>query len=135
MTNRRVFEMPLRVRYAECDMQDRVFNAHYLTWVDMAHTDAMSELLGGYPELVRAGIDLVVAAAALKFRAPARFDNRLVVRTTIKPPGTTSLQSEFVITRDSEVLAEATMTHVCVDVEGYRKQRWPDWVRAKLPSP
>lgn len=39
--------MPLRVRYVECDMQGRVFNGHYLTWVDMAHSEALRELFGG----------------------------------------------------------------------------------------
>jgi len=39
--------MPLRVRYAECDMQGRVFNGHYLTWTDMAHTEALRALVGG----------------------------------------------------------------------------------------
>ena len=100
------FTMPLRVRYVECDMQDRVFNGHYLTWVDMAHTDAMEELTGGYRALVDGGIDLVVAAAALQFRSPARFDDRLTVDTTIHPPGNTSLRSDFAIFRDAELLAE-----------------------------
>lgn len=127
--------MPLRVRYAECDMQDRVFNAHYLTWVDMAHTDAITELLGDYRTLVGAGVDLVVAAAQLQFRAPARFDDRLEIRTVLRPPGNTSLQSDFAITRAGELLAECTMTHVCVDATTYRKQSWPDWLRAKLPQP
>jgi acyl-CoA thioester hydrolase len=129
------FTMPLRVRYVECDMQDRVFNAHYLTWVDMAHTDALGELTAGYQTLTRAGIDLVVAAAQLQFRAPARFDDRLVVTTTIHTPGTTSLRSDFVIARDDTVLAEVVMTHVCVDAISYQKQPWPDWLRAQLPRP
>ena len=36
--------MELRVRYAECDMQGRVFNGNYLTWVDMAAAEAIAEL-------------------------------------------------------------------------------------------
>ena len=119
------FTMPLRVRYVECDMQDRVFNGHYLTWVDMAHTDAMEELTGGYRALVDGGIDLVVAAAALQFRSPARFDDRLTVDTTIHPPGNTSLRSDFAIFRDAELLAECAMTHVCVGTVDYRKMPQP----------
>lgn len=127
--------MPLRVRYVECDMQDRVFNGHYLTWIDMAHTEALEELAGGYQGLVAGGIDLVVAAAQLQFRAPARFNDRLEVRTLFHPPGNTSLQSDFAIVRGDELLAEATMTHVCVDTAAYRKRPWPDWLRARLPQP
>ncbi len=127
------FWMPLRVRYAECDMQDRVFNAHYLTWIDMAHTDALAELAIEYRALVNGGVDLVVAATALQFRSPARFDDRLGIRTLIHPPGNTSLRSDFTILRDDELLAECVMTHVCVDAVTYQKTPWPDWLRALLP--
>ena len=124
--------MPLRVRYVECDMQGRVFNAHYLTWIDMAHTEALRVVFGGYQLLLDRGIDLVVAAAELQFRAPARFDDELTVGVTLEPPGRTSLRSRFVITRDDERIAEATMIHVCVDTGAYRKQPWPEWFRERL---
>lgn len=125
--------MPLRVRYVECDMQGRVFNAHYLTWVDMAHTEALRALFGGYQTLLDRGIDLVVAAAELQFRSPAHFDDELVVAVTVDPPGRTSLRSRFTISRaGTDLIAEATMTHVCVDTRDYRKQYWPDWFRERL---
>ena len=123
------FTMPLRVRYVECDMQGRVFNGHYLTWVDMAE-----ELAGGYGAMVAGGIDVVVVAAELQFRSPARFDDRLEVRTVVHPPGNTSLRSDFSIVRGDELIAECRMTHVCVDSTSYQKQPWPDWLRAKLPQ-
>lgn len=126
--------MGLRVRYAECDMQGRVFNAHYLTWIDMAHTEALRAVFGGYQTLLDRGIDLVVAAAELAFRAPAGFDDDLVVSVTVEPPGRTSLRSRFVIRRDQDLIAEATMVHVCVDPRDYAKQPWPDWFREQLAS-
>ena len=128
------FAMPLRVRYAECDMQGRVFNAHYLTWVDMAHTEALRQIAGGYQMLLDRGVDLVVAGAELSFRAPATFDDELTVDVVIEPPGRTSLRSRYVINRGEEVIAEATMTHVCVDARDYRKQPWPEWLRELLAA-
>lgn len=129
-----IYSIPLRVRYAECDMQGRVFNAHYLTWIDMAHTDAMQQIAGGYRVLLDRGVDLVVAGAELSFRAPATFDDDLIVNVVIEPPGRTSLRSRYVINRGDEVIAEATMTHVCVDARDYVKQAWPDWLRELLPT-
>lgn len=128
------FTMPLRVRYVECDMQGRVFNAHYLTWVDMAHGDALGELFGGYQAVIDRGVDFVVAGAEMRFRAPARFDDRLIIHTVFHPPGNTSLRSDFTIMREDEVLAEVTLTHVCVDTDGYVKQPWPHWMRTRLPQ-
>lgn len=128
------YTMPLRVRYVECDMQGRVFNAHYLTWVDMAHTEALSALVGDYDGLVAGGTDVVVAAADLQFRRPALYGDQLSVQVSFRPPGTTSLQSAFTIVRDDTVLAECLMTHVCVDTATYTKAPWPDWIRARLKS-
>jgi acyl-CoA thioester hydrolase len=126
------FVMPLRVRYVECDMQGRVFNGHYLTWVDMAHTEALREIAGEYGAMVDAGIDVVVAAASLSFRRPATFDDELLVEVRLDPPGNTSLRSEFAIKRDEDVIAECVMTHVCVDAETFVKTPWPDWLRQRL---
>jgi acyl-CoA thioester hydrolase len=126
------YEMPLRVRYVECDMQGRVFNGHYLTWVDMAHTEAIRNVVGDYSSIVARGIDFVVAAAQLRFRQPATFDDELLVQVAIHPPGRTSLRSEFTILRGDEVIAECFMTHVCVDATTFAKQPWPDWIRERL---
>ncbi|HUL98910.1 MAG TPA: thioesterase family protein [Mycobacterium sp.] len=128
------YAMPLRVRYVECDMQGRVFNGHYLTWIDMAHTDAMRVIAGGYQVLVDRGVDLVVAAAELQFRMPAHFDDELIVEVAIDPPGRTSLRSRYVVRRDHDVIAEATMIHVCVDATTFEKQPWPDWLREQLAA-
>ena len=124
--------MPLRVRYVECDMQGRVFNGHYLTWVDMAHSEALRELVGGYQVLTERGIDFVVVAAELTFRRPARFDDELTVNVTIEPPGNTSLQSTYRIERGGSLIAEASLTHVCVDATSFEKQPWPQWFRDLL---
>jgi acyl-CoA thioester hydrolase len=126
------FTMPLRVRYVECDMQGRVFNAHYLTWVDMAHTEALRDIAGGYPALLDSGIDVVVAGAELSFRRPAVFDDALVVTTRFEEPGNTSLRSEFAIRRGDELIADCTMTHVCVDATTFVKRSWPQWLRDRL---
>jgi len=126
------FAMPLRVRYVECDMQGRAFNGHYLTWVDMAHSEALRDIAGGYQVLIERGIDVVVVAAELQFRLPARFDDELMVNVTIEPPGRTSLRSRYRIERGADLIAEATMTHVCVDAVGFEKLPWPDWFRRQL---
>jgi acyl-CoA thioester hydrolase len=129
-----LFSMPLRVRYVECDMQGRVFNAHYLTWVDMAHTEALRALVGGYQVLTERGIDVVVVAAEVQYRRPAHFDDELLVDVAIEPPGNTSLRSRYRINRGPELIAEAALTHVCVDAVSFEKLSWPDWFRDEFAA-
>jgi acyl-CoA thioesterase FadM len=74
----RDFELPLRVRYGECDPQGIVFNANYLLYFDVVFTELWRAALGPWQELKDAGVDLVVANANIDFRASARFDDELV---------------------------------------------------------
>lgn len=126
--------MPLRVRYVECDMQGRVFNGHFLTWVDMAFSEALREVFGGYDTVTDRGVDFVVAATELHFRSPARFDDELVVDVALEPPGNTSLRSRYTISRGTDLIAEASMVHVCVDATTFEKQPCPGWFRDALAA-
>ncbi|WP_228430956.1 acyl-CoA thioesterase [Baekduia soli] len=128
------FSLPVRVRYVECDMQGRVFNAHYLTWFDMAHTDALHQVTGlSYAELLRThGIDFVVAESNVRYRAPAHYDDRLDVVVAFDPPTTSSLTSRFTVVRDGTTLTEGMLRHVCVDAAAFTKAPWPDPVREAL---
>lgn len=123
----------IRVRYAECDMQGRVFNAHYLTWFDIAHTDAICETLGvSLPDLNSSGIDFVVSESGVRYLAPAHFDDRLLVEVAFEPPTTTSLTSRVTVRRDGEPIATGFLRHVCVDATTWGKRAWPDEIREKL---
>jgi acyl-CoA thioester hydrolase len=126
----------IRVRYVECDMQGHVFNAHYLTWFDIAHTEALRTATGRtYPELIEAfGFDLVAAESGVRYLAPAHFDDELEVQVTFEPPTSSSLTSRFTIVCDGEAIATGFLRHVCVDSKDYKKRPWPDALREALAS-
>ena len=125
------FSTTVRVRYVECDMQGHVFNGHYLTWFDMAHTELLREAVGQYTAWVeREGIDIVVAESGVRYLAPAHFDDELVIEVALEEPTTSSLTSRFTIRRDGEAITEGFLRHVCVNHKTYKKAAWPDHVRA-----
>ena len=125
------FRYPVRVRYVECDMQGHVFNGHYLTWFDMAHTALLTEAIGhSYLHLVESGVDIVVAEAGVRYLLPAHFDDELEIAITLDPPTASSLTSRFGIERDGEPLTAGFLRHVCVDPATMRKQPWPDRLRS-----
>ena len=66
----------LRVRYAECDPQGVLFNAHYLAYIDHTITELWRAAYGGYDAMLERGVDIVVAETGLRFRAPARVATR-----------------------------------------------------------
>ena len=119
----------LRVRYAECDMQGHVFNAHYFTWFDVAHTEMWRSALGPFQGLMDAGLDLVVAEARARFRRGARFDQDVDIEVAVAPLTTSSMTTTHRVLHEGELLVEGELRHVCVDLHTHAKRPWPDWVR------
>jgi acyl-CoA thioester hydrolase len=126
------FTHSMRVRYAECDVQGVVFNAHYLAYVDVAITELWRAAFGGYGEMLDRGLDLVVAEAQLRFRAAAHFDDELTLAVTVAHVGTTSVVTHHRILRGPELLVECTIRHVMVDRDTLLKTSIPDWARERL---
>jgi acyl-CoA thioester hydrolase len=126
------FRHELRVRYAECDAQGVVFNAHYLAYFDTNINELLRAACGSYQAMLDRGIDIVVAEAQLRFRSPARFEDLLTLEIGIAALGTTSITSDHRITRDAELLVEGTLRHVVVDRETMTKAPIPEWLRSQL---
>lgn len=126
------FVHQLRVRYIECDAQGVVFNSHYLAFFDISMTELWRAALGSYQAMVDQGVDIVVAEAQLRFQAPARFDDLLGLEVAIEHMGNTSIVTRHRVRCDDELLVEATMRHVTVDLATMRKEPIPDWLREGL---
>ena len=126
------FAHTIRVRFAECDPQGVVFNAHYLAYVDIAITELWRAAFGSYQAMLERGFDVVVAEANLRFRAPARFDDELRLEVDVTHLGTTSIITRHRICREQQALVEVEIRHVMVDRDSLAKAPIPDWVRAGL---
>ncbi|MEV7551247.1 thioesterase family protein [Amycolatopsis sp. NPDC089917] len=133
-----IVEMPLRVRYHECDGQGIVFNANYLAYVDMATFEVEKTLFGSHEEALAHGVDVVVAESNLRYRAPCRYDDELVVAVFLNHLGTTSMIIDFEITRGGDLCTEVTTRYVFVDPATLKKAAPPAAVRevyaALLPA-
>ncbi len=126
------FRWELRVRYAECDMQGHVFNANYLTWVDVAHLELLRVAVGSHGALVAGGADYVAAELGARYLAAARFDDEVAIEVAVDPLGRTSMTSRHRILRGDELLVDAWVRHVCIDPATHAKRPWPDHVRTAL---
>jgi acyl-CoA thioester hydrolase len=126
------FRYRFRVRYAECDPQSVVFNAHYFAYFDLALTELYRDAFGAYQALHDRGVDLVVGEAHARFYAPARFDDALEVAVTVTRLGTTGVTTRYDLLRDGQRLVEGTVRHVVVSLGTNAKTPIPDWLRAGL---
>jgi acyl-CoA thioester hydrolase len=117
-------EHRLRVRYAETDQMGVVYHAHYLVYMEEGRTRLMEALGCPYAEIERRGWALVVRRAALRYRAPARYDEELVVRTRVERVGGASVTFAYEIVRaaDQALLAEGTTELACLDTRSEPKR-------------
>lgn len=123
----------LRVRYGECDLQGIVFNAHYLSYFDTSITELWRAACGSYQAMLDRGVDIVLAEARLRFRAPARFDEELTLAIGVTHVGTTSvLTYHTASSRAGALVAEGELRHVLVDRATVVKTPLPDWLREGL---
>jgi acyl-CoA thioester hydrolase len=68
------------VRYAETDQMGIAYHANYLVWCDMARTAFLQERGLSYRDLEAGGLLLAVVEAAVRYRSPARFEDRLRIQ-------------------------------------------------------
>jgi acyl-CoA thioester hydrolase len=126
------FRHTIRVRWAECDPQGVVFNAHYLAYVDISMTELWRAAFGSYEAMLDRGVDIVVAEAQLRFHGSARFDDELLLEVEVTHLGNTSIVSGHRFHRGGEQLLEASIRHVLVDRQSLSKTPIPDWAREGL---
>jgi acyl-CoA thioester hydrolase len=126
------FRHELRVRYGECDAQGIVFNANFLAYVDVVLTEIWRESMGSYDALLATGVDTVVAEANLRFRAPGRFDDVLRIEGGFDGLGRTSTVLRLWFNRGDELLVEADLRYVFVDIETWEKTPISDEIRERL---
>lgn len=68
----------------------------------------------------------MVTEAFTRFRAPARFDDELVLRTTLAELGRASLRFDYSVSRGDVELSTGYTRHGCVDIESGRPRRIPE---------
>jgi len=110
------FFHPLRVRWAEVDMQAIVFNGHYLTYFDVAFTEYWRALgLANVQEQARQGQEMFARKASIDYLAPARFDDELEIGVRCAGFGRSSIRFVLEIHRGDQHLVSGELMYVYAD--------------------
>ena len=126
---------PVRVRYGETDQMGVVHHANYLLYMEDGRTHLMESLGCSYARMERAGLGLPVRRTALRFRSPARYDDRLLVLTRIERVGGASVTFRYEVRSTAGALrVEGSTELACIDLEHpeRRPRMIPDELRALL---
>ena len=130
-------ETSVRVRYAETDQMGVVYHANYLVWFEIGRTEYCRARGFSYREMEENGrAFLVVAESYCRYKAPAYYDDELLIRTHITELRRRSVRFgyEIVSAADGRVIAEGETGHVVTDSNN-RVISMPDEYRAALTAP
>ncbi len=125
----------LRVRYAETDRMGVVYYANYLVWCEVGRVELLRDLGRSYAALEQSGIGLAVAEAKVRYLAPARFDDRILVETTLTGVRSRAVTFDYVITNadTGQRIATAHTALISIDPNG-RLVSLPAEFRAALEA-
>ena len=94
------FSTELKVRFSETDAQGVAHHAAYLDWLEVARVEYLAQIEGGYQGLRDKGIEATTLEAHVRYRAPARFDDELVIRTRCGDVRGARFRFDYLIERD-----------------------------------
>ncbi|MDG7011129.1 MAG: acyl-CoA thioesterase [Nitrososphaerota archaeon] len=128
-------EQKLRVRYEETDTMGVVYYAKYLVWMEVGRVALLREAGFGYNEWLRHDFEIPVVQAHADYKAPARFDDEVLVKTRVASIGTSSIRFENEIYKIPEMLLLATghTVHVLTSKKG-QKVPFPPELKEQLTS-
>ena len=124
----RVSEVALRVRYAETDQMGVVYHSNYFIWFEVGRVEFLRDLGFSYRDMEQEeGCYIAVVDARCRYKAPARYDDELVVRTHLKNVRESLVHFGYELLRSADglLLAEGETTHVVIDRE-MKKTAIPD---------
>jgi acyl-CoA thioester hydrolase len=121
--------LPVRVYFEDTDLSGVVYHANYLRFMERARSD-MLRLAGVNQRTAHeAGTGAyAVASLAIRYRAPARLDDALVVCTRVTAVGAASVSIHQRVMRDTLVLAEADVVAALVAPSGRPRRQPRDWI-------
>jgi len=109
-----VSESRLRVRYAETDQMGVVYHANHFVWFEVGRVEFLRQMGFSYRDMERGdGCYIVVADARCRYKAPARYDDEVVVRTRLKSFRESVIHFGYeLVSGDGTLLAEGETTHI-----------------------
>src|SRR5271170_3762730 len=127
LAERHVGEARVRVRYAETDQMGVVYHSNYLIWFEVGRVELIRSMGLDYKRMeVEEGCGIAVVDVHVRYRAPARYDDELVVETRLLAARGAVIRFGYKVLRveDGTLLCEGETVHVGVGKD-MKKQSLP----------
>jgi acyl-CoA thioester hydrolase len=111
-------ETKLRVRYAETDKMGVVYHSNFVIWFEVGRVELLRQLGFQYSDMeTEDDCHIPVVDLCVRYKAPAQYDDEIVVRTQIKNVRSSLLHFSYEIFREGDrmLLATGETMHIIVN--------------------
>lgn len=130
-----VTETKIRVRYGETDKMGVVYHGNYALYFEESRTDALRQIDITYKSLEEEGVMMPVVSLSTEFKRPAKYDDLLTIRTTMRELPTAKIVLEYeVLNEENILLATGSSKLVFVDMKTNRPTRCPEHLYQKFST-
>ncbi len=132
-----IFTATARVLYGDTDAGGVVYNANYLRYFEIGRTELMREWVCSYSDIEKLGFVLPVIECWSRFKAPAYYDDLLLIETTVAEVTDLKCRFNYRILRQEpgtarpRLLVKGYTVHAAVTKEG-RLTRLPPEIISKI---
>ncbi|KAA8726204.1 YbgC/FadM family acyl-CoA thioesterase [Ewingella americana] len=105
----------ITVRGFHIDVYQHVNNARYLEFLETARWEWLDNK-SGFKWMSENNIAFIVVNININYRKPATLGNVLRIDSSLQQLNTRSGVLEQVVTHDGDIVADATLTFVCIDL-------------------
>jgi acyl-CoA thioester hydrolase len=131
----REHQLPVRIYYEDTDFTGMVYHANYLRYFERGRSDFFRIAGISHTALLELAepTAFTLVRIELDFKKAARVDDALLVRTTYETITGARLMVSQRITRGEELIAQAQVQAVCIDLRGRAKRPPPAMVELLRP--
>lgn len=118
---------PIRVRYADTDKMQFVYNGKYLEYFEVGRTELLRNVGLPYSEIETEGYQLPLIEAGVKYKHPAHYDDVLLVTAKLNELYSAKVNIEYEIKRegDNSLIATGFTTHMFIRTENKKPTKPP----------
>ena len=125
--------LQIRVRYGETDQMSYVYYGNYAQYFEMGRVEWLRNLGVSYKSMEDGGIMLPVLELNIKYLKPAKYDELLTLKTTLKKTPSAKIEFEHeIFNEQNELLTIGNTSLVFIDMKKNRPTRCPQDILDKI---
>ena len=127
-------ETSIRIHYALTDQMGIVYHGHYAQFYEIGRTEAIRSLGYTYKDIEALGIIMPVTTIHSKFLRPAKYDDLITVKTTLRelPVNHKIIFHSEIYNAEDELLNTGDVTLFFMQADGMKRCNMPEQLKEEL---